>query len=53
MKLQISTLVTIITAALVFGGFYSETNSRLDDLEAKIEKLESKNKSKNRRKVKK
>tara|TARA_R100000900_G_scaffold141793_1_gene123108 strand:- start:503 stop:664 length:162 start_codon:yes stop_codon:yes gene_type:complete len=53
MKLQISTLISIITAAIIFGGFYSETCSRLDSLESKVSKLETKNKNKPRRKAKK
>jgi len=53
MKLQISTLISIITAAIIFGGFYSETCSRLDSLEAKVEKIEIKNSKKPRRKPKK
>lgn len=51
MKLQISTLITIITAAIVCGGFYSETCSRLDSLEAKVIKLEKKSNKRNRSKI--
>ena len=49
MKLQISTLISIITAAIIFGGFYKETNSRLDSLELRISKLEIKNSKKKKK----
>jgi cell division protein FtsL len=49
MKLQISTLVTIITAAMLFGGFYYTTTHRLDQVEAKITKLEKKIKKKGKK----
>ena len=42
MKLQISTLVTLVTAAILFGGFYHTTALRLDLVETKIAKLEKK-----------
>ena len=42
MKLQVSTLVTLVTAAILFGGFYHTTALRLDQVEAKITKLEKK-----------
>ena len=46
MKLQIPTLISIITAAILFGGFYHTTTHRLDEIEAKITKLEKKIKKK-------
>jgi predicted secreted protein len=39
-KFDIKTVITIITAAIVFGGFYYTTQHRLDHLEAKISDLE-------------
>ena len=49
MKLQPSVLITIITAAIAFGGFYYTTGERLDSLEAKLEKLEKRIKVKKRK----
>jgi len=48
MKLQVPTLISIITAAILFGGFYHTTTHRLDEIEQKIIKLEKKNKKKKR-----
>lgn len=42
MNLQPSVLITIVTAAITFGGFYYTTTHRLDDVESKVEKLEKK-----------
>ena len=39
-KFDIKTVITIITAAIVFGGFYYTTQHRLDQLEGTIEDLE-------------
>jgi hypothetical protein len=41
MKFDIKTVITIITAAAVFGGFYYTTQHRLDLLEGKMEQLET------------
>ena len=49
MKLQISTLISIVTAAILFGGFYYTTTHRLDQIEIKIVKLEKKIKKRNRK----
>ena len=49
MKLQIPTLISIITAAILFGGFYHTTTHRLDEVEAKIAKLEKKIKKKGKK----
>ena len=38
---DIKTVITFITAAIVFGGFYFTTQHRLDDLDGKIAKLEA------------
>ena len=40
-KFDIKTVITFITAAIVFGGFYYTTQHRLDHLEGKIAELES------------
>jgi len=42
MKLQISTLITVITAALLCGGFYYTTQLRLDSLETQVKVLTKK-----------
>ena len=39
-KFDIKTVITFITDAIVFGGFYYTTQHRLDHLEGKIEDLE-------------
>jgi len=39
-KFDIKTVITFITAAIVFGGFYYTTQHRLDHLEGKIDDLE-------------
>ena len=39
-KFDIKTVITFMTAAIVFGGFYYTTQHRLDHLEAKIAELE-------------
>ena len=39
-KFDIKTVITFITAAIVFGGFYYTTQHRLDHLEGKISDLE-------------
>ena len=54
MKISIGTLITLITAALVCGGFYYTTQMRLDNLEQEVtvltKKLAQKNSSKKARK---
>jgi virulence-associated protein VapD len=40
MKLDIKTLITIITFAATMGGFYYSTQIRLDHLEAKVQQVE-------------
>ena len=45
MKFDLKTMITILTAAAVLGGFYYTTQHRLDHLEDKIEELESQSKS--------
>ena len=49
MKLQVPTLISIITAAILFGGFYHTTTHRLEEIEAKIIKLEKKIKKKGKK----
>ena len=49
MKIQIPTLISIITAAILFGGFYHTTTLRLEEIEAKIIKLEKKIKKKGKK----
>jgi len=49
MKLQVSTLVTIVTAALICGGFYYTTQFRLDNLENQVTSLSKQIKKTNRR----
>tara|TARA_X000001388_G_scaffold69885_1_gene58665 strand:+ start:1056 stop:1226 length:171 start_codon:yes stop_codon:yes gene_type:complete len=41
-KFDIKTVITFITAAIVFGGFYYTTQHRLDHIESKIDNLEIK-----------
>ena len=38
-KFDIKTVITFITAAIVFGGFYYTTQHRLDHLEGEMEDL--------------
>lgn len=52
-KFDIKTVITIITAAIVFGGFYYTTQHRLDHLEAKISDLEIEISKVKKRKIKK
>ena len=40
MKLDIKTLITIITFAATMGGFYYSTQIRLDQLEDKVTGIE-------------
>jgi len=49
MKLEISTLLTLLTTAALLGGFYYTTEHRLDDLESKITTMEKQVKKINRR----
>ena len=39
-NLDIKTLITIVTFAAMMGGFYYTTQSRLNDLESSVVKLE-------------
>ena len=41
MKLDIKTIITLLTIASALGGFYYTTNMRLDSLEGKIAELEA------------
>jgi hypothetical protein len=41
MKLDIKTIITLLTIAAALGGFYYTTNMRLDSLEDKIAELEA------------
>ena len=41
MKIELKTLISIITAAVVLGGFYYTTQLRLDYMELQIEELEA------------
>jgi uncharacterized membrane protein YciS (DUF1049 family) len=52
-KFDIKTVITFITAAIVFGGFYYTTQHRLDHIEAKINDLEIEMTKIKKRKVKK
>ena len=49
MKLDISTLITLLTPAALLGGFYYTTQHRLDNLESKITAMEKQVKKINRR----
>ena len=40
-KLDLKVVLTILSAACVLGGFYYTTQHRLDNLEQKIEDIES------------
>ncbi len=42
MKIDIKTLITLLTLAAALGGFYYTTQDRLDHLEENISKLEKK-----------
>tara|TARA_Y100000817_G_C16442816_1_gene361481 strand:- start:143 stop:301 length:159 start_codon:yes stop_codon:yes gene_type:complete len=39
MKLDIKTLITLLTLAATLGGFYYTTQSRLDNLEGEVTTL--------------
>ena len=39
MKLDVKTLITLLTVAATLGGFYYSTQSRLDNLEGQVETL--------------
>jgi hypothetical protein len=39
MKLDIKTLITLLTIAATLGGFYYSTQTRLDSLEGQVETL--------------
>ena len=41
LKFDIKTVITIITAAAILGGFYYTTQHRLDMIEEKIAELET------------
>ncbi len=40
MKLDIKTLITLLTIAATLGGFYYTTQARLDNLEQEVTKLQ-------------
>ena len=40
MKIDIKTLITLLTIAAVLGGFYYTTQDRLDNLETEVTKLQ-------------
>tara|TARA_R110000824_G_scaffold27426_11_gene93248 strand:- start:1977 stop:2132 length:156 start_codon:yes stop_codon:yes gene_type:complete len=42
MKIDIKTLITLITISVAIGGFYYSTQDRLEHLEESITKLEKK-----------
>ena len=42
MNIQVSTLITLISAALLCGGFYYTTQLRLDSLEQEVQTLSKK-----------
>lgn len=50
MKLELPTLITLLTTAALLGGFYYTTQHRLDDLEDKITVMERQVKKINRKK---
>ena len=50
MKLDIKTLVTIVTFAATLGGFYYSTQLRLDQLEEDVVKVEKQLKQLKKRK---
>ena len=41
MKLDIKTVITLLTIAAALGGFYYTTNLRLDSLEDKVSQLDA------------
>tara|TARA_R110000824_G_scaffold40667_3_gene121653 strand:+ start:276 stop:470 length:195 start_codon:yes stop_codon:yes gene_type:complete len=49
-KLELPTLITLLTAAAILGGFYYTTQHRLDELEDKITVMEQQVKKINRKK---
>ena len=49
-KLELPTLITLLTTAALLGGFYYTTQHRLDDLEDKITVMERQVKKINRKK---
>ena len=53
LKLDIKTLITLLTIAATLGGFYYSTQSRIDDLEKEVTVLKKQVKKLNRKKGKK
>ena len=49
-KLELPTLITLLTTAALLGGFYYTTQHRLDNLEDKITVMERQVKKINRKK---
>ena len=41
MKLDIKTMISILAAAAILGGFYYTTQLRLDNVEVEIEELKA------------
>ena len=50
MKLDIKTLITLLTIAATLGGFYYTTQSRLDNLEHQVVQVKKQIKKLNRNK---
>tara|TARA_R100001594_G_scaffold145821_1_gene196405 strand:+ start:50 stop:217 length:168 start_codon:yes stop_codon:yes gene_type:complete len=53
LKIDIKTLITLLTVAATLGGFYYSTQSRIDDLEKEVTVLKKQVKKINRNKGKK
>jgi hypothetical protein len=53
LKLDIKTLITLLTIAATLGGFYYSTQSRIDGLEREVTVLKKQVKKMNRNKGKK
>tara|TARA_R100000808_G_scaffold15037_1_gene35108 strand:- start:541 stop:708 length:168 start_codon:yes stop_codon:yes gene_type:complete len=53
LKLDIKTLITLLTIAATLGGFYYSTQSRIDDLENEVTVLKKQVKKLSRKKGKK
>tara|TARA_R100000152_G_C6661233_1_gene100053 strand:- start:214 stop:372 length:159 start_codon:yes stop_codon:yes gene_type:complete len=52
MKIDIKTLITLLTIAATLGGFYYTTQSRLDNLEQEVTTLKKQVKRLARKKIK-
>lgn len=52
MKIDIKTLITLLTIAATLGGFYYTTQSRLDSLEDEVAQLQKQVKRLARRQIK-